>query len=436
MTVSAAEERKVTMPVRAVTPPPAESLGDLDIPDFVVFDIVLRFLLERGTGSLMALRNNLRLSHGVAEEVFHNFREQQLIEIKRSMVGGDYQFELTGQGRKKAAAKSEICRYAGPIPVSLRQYSAVVQVQGKLAPPPDARLRQALSNLVIAERTFDQIGAALVSRRPLFVYGPPGNGKTSVLESMLQLFGDPVYIPYAVEVDGQIITVFDRVKHRPLPVTKDLKLDHRWVCCCRPTIMVGGETKLANLNLNWEEHFGVYTAPLQMKANNGMLCIDDFGRQPTPPEQLLNRLILPLDRNIDFLSLRHGFTFTIPFVLMLAFATNLQPLDIADEAFLRRIPSKVFLSSLTTEMFDEVFRRAVRSLDLTAGPELVAHFQAVCGGLSQQGLQGCYPRDVLEILVSSAMYRSESVEITCATLEAAAEMYFAHTWKGSANGIS
>jgi hypothetical protein len=407
------------------------SLSELDIPDFVVFDIALRFLLERSVGSLMALRNNLKLSHTAAQEVFQTFREQRLIEIKQSLLGGDYQFELTTEGRKKAVAKSETCRYAGPVPVSLRQYAAVVQAQGKLAPPEPEKLRERFSHLVVADRTFDQLGSALVSHRPLFVYGPPGNGKTSIMEGMMRLFDAPVYIPYAVEVDGQIITVFDSVKHVPLPFEQNQLFDRRWAYCRRPSIVVAGEIKSANLNLNWEDHFGVYSAPLQMKANNGILCIDDFGRQASSPQQLLNRLIMPLDRGDDYLSLRHGFTFNVPFVLMLAFATNMQPAEIADEAFLRRIPSKVFIGSLTPEMFDEVFRRGLRKFKLNAGPEAIAHFRNVCGKLSRHGLQGCYPRDILEILVSSATYRREAVEVNAASVEAAAEMYFAHSWESA-----
>ena len=237
-------------------------------------------------------------------------------------------------------------------------------------------------------------------------------------------------------MDGQIISVFDTVKSicRACQWTKSWNwIIDGYVATATPASCGGrGEVKLANLNLNWEEHFGVYTAPLQMKANNGILCIDDFGRQAIAPQQLLNRLILPLDRSIDYLSLRHGFTFNVPFVLMLAFAANLEPLEIADEAFLRRIPSKVFLGLLTGEMFDEIFRRRLHSLDLTASPESGANVPILCGELSRHALQGCYPIDILEILVSSAVYRDEAVEITCGTpLEAAAEMYFAHGWQGS-----
>ena len=156
----------------------------------------------------------------------------------------------------------------------------------------------------------------------------------------MRLFDNQFLIPYAVEVDGQIITVFDSVKHVPLPVDQNKPFDRRWAYCRRPSIVVAGEIKTANLNLNWEEHYGVYSAPLQMKANNGILCIDDFGRQASSPQQLLNRLIMPLDRGDDYLTLRHGFTFNVPFVLMLAFATNVQPADLADEAFLQAHPQQ------------------------------------------------------------------------------------------------
>lgn len=399
----------------------------MDIPDGLVFDIALRFLRHHTVTSLKDMRKSLKLSYGVAEELFQRLREQQLIEVKRTSAGGDYHFALTKQGQTLAAAKSEICRYAGPAPVSLRYYTHVVRSQGRPSTPSPRRLRDTFAELVLADRVIDQLGSALVSHRPLFIYGPAGNGKTSIMELMSRVFSDAVLIPYAIEVDSQIVTVFDSVRHQPLESDLAEKIDQRWVCCCRPSLMAAGELTSANLNVNWEEHSGVYSAPLQMKAANGILCIDDFGRQAVPPRELLNRWILPLDRGVDYLTLRHGFTFVTPFELTLAFATNLEPLELADEAFLRRVPSKIFVGPPTAEMFDEVFRRVLESRELSADPAVIAHFRTLCCARSKNGLRGCYPRDILEILISTAVYRGQPVAVSCDALDAAADMYFAQS---------
>src|SRR5215467_7592462 len=258
-----------------------DAVEDLDIPRALVGDLILRYLWLHGSATLGLLHSNLKLSFPVLETMFHQFRQQQLLDVK-GMVGNDYSFTLTAGGRAQATARSEVSQYVGPAPVSIQQYHKVVKSQAAKVQLGRESLRQAFSDLVLPDGLLDQLGPSLIGHQSLFLYGGTGNGKTSIAERILRIYRDTVLVPYAVEVDGHIITVFDPVVHRAVPYDDDL-LDPRWVMCERPCITVGGELSAAMLELRLDDATRVFISPCQMKANNGIFIIDDFGRQVLSP---------------------------------------------------------------------------------------------------------------------------------------------------------
>jgi predicted ATPase with chaperone activity len=285
-------------------------------------------------------------------------------------------------------------------------------------------LRSAFSDLVISDQLLDQLGPALISQNSIFIYGPTGNGKTSLAERMLRVYQDGILLPYSVEVDGQIISLYDPVVHQPLDVD-DHDVDPRWVLCRRPCIVVGGELIPSMLELRLDESSGIYAAPLQMKANNGILIIDDFGRQLMSPRDLLNRWIVPLDRRVDYLMLRYGVKFQIPFELMVVFSTNLEPSDLADEAFLRRIHNKIFVDAVDDKAFDQIFHRVVGAFNIPCEPDSAEYLRKLCLREGRTELRACYPADICNILTSIGKYEGRPPYMSKSELERAAALYFA-----------
>jgi predicted ATPase with chaperone activity len=410
-----------------VLPTKPKTIEELGLPRSMVTDLVLRFAREHGTVSLSMLSRALKLPYLVVNALFQALRQQQLVVVTGTS-GNEYFFSLTSNARELAAERIEYCRYAGPAPVPLAQYSEVVCGQRSTAHPTQRQLREAFADLVIPDKVVDQIGPALISGRPIFIYGPTGNGKTSLIERFPRVYCDSVLVPFAVEVDNHIISVYDPLVHHAVDDPTDEDVDPRWIRCRRPYVVAAGELLLSMLDLSLDERSGVYAAPLQMKAANGLLLIDDFGRQRISPPELFNRWILPLDRRIDYLSLEYGFTFQIPFELVLAFATNLRPSDVADEAFLRRVPHKLYLGPVTAEVFDEIFRRVLLEHGLPFEPSLAAALRSICKShQGAPGLRGCYPRDIFEILVALCHYKRQPFHITRESLRIAAETYFTHS---------
>src|SRR5262249_14325194 len=291
-------------------PTSPERVEDLGIPRAVVTDLVLRYLWLHGSGTLGALHDTLKLSFPVLETIFHQFRQQQLLEVK-GMVGNDYSFSLTSGGRHLASSRNEVCQYVGPAPVSIQQYHKVVKAQAARVRLSRESLRRAFDDLVMPDGLLDQLGPSLIGHQSLFLYGGTRNRKTSIAERILRIYHDAVVVPYAVEVDGHIVTLFDPVVHRAIPFHDEL-LDPRWVVCERPCITVGGELCKEMLELRLDDSTRVFISPCQMKANNGILIIDDFGRQVLAPRDLLNRWIVPLDRRVDYLTLSSGMKFQVP----------------------------------------------------------------------------------------------------------------------------
>lgn len=409
--------------VRRICPTVPQTIEELGIPPTMLMDLALRYLREQGSGSLMSLRRSLKLSFPIVESLFQQLRKQQLIDVK-GMAGTDYSFALTSAARELAAERSHACRYAGPAPVPLDQYSAVVRSQRTSLRPTQEQLREAMSDLVLPDDILHQLGGSLTSGRPMFLYGPSGNGKTSVIERLWRLFDDTILVPYCVEVDGHIISVLDPSVHIPLDVPPDEQVDQRWVRCHRPCVMAGGELVPEMLSVRLDPNSGLYAAPLQMKAANGILAIDDFGRQAMSPRALFNRWILPLDRRVDNLALEYGYMFKVPFEVILVFSTNLQPSDLADEAFIRRVPNKVYLGALAPDVFDAISERVLTRYGLAFDRETVSYLRELCRQNGAKELRACHPGDICEILASMARYERKPFSANPQALARAARLYF------------
>jgi hypothetical protein len=411
-------------PIRSgFAPGVPQSFEDLGISQSLVLDLVLRRLLLEGFSNLQSLSHTLKLSVPILNIVFNHMRQQQMIDVK-GMIGNDYHFTLSQAGKLLAGERFQITQYAGAAPVSLRDYAGATKAQAAEVRIDRKALRSALSDLVVSDQLLDQLGPALISQNSIFIYGPTGNGKTSLAERMLRVYQDAILLPYAVEVDGQIISLYDPVVHQPLDVD-DHDVDPRWVLCRRPCIVVGGELIPSMLELRLDESSGIYAAPLQMKANNGILIIDDFGRQLMSPRDLLNRWIVPLDRRVDYLMLRYGVKFQIPFELMVVFSTNLEPSDLADEAFLRRIHNKIFVDAVDDKAFDQIFHRVVGSFNIPCEPDSAEYLRKLCLREGRTELRACYPADICNILTSIGKYEGRPPYMSKSELERAAALYFA-----------
>src|SRR5271165_1206955 len=400
-----------------------QNFEELGISQTLVLDLVLRRMLLEGFSNLQNLGNKLKLSMPILSLVFQHMRQQQLVEVK-GMQGNDYQFTLSQAGKQLASERFQVSQYAGSAPVSLRDYHEAIKAQSAKIHVDRRSLKSAFADLVISDEMLDQLGPALISQNSVFVYGPTGNGKTSLAERMLRVYADVILMPYAVEVDSQIISLYDPVVHQKIDAD-DPDLDSRWVTCKRPCIVVGGELIPSMLELRLDEASGIYAAPLQMKANNGIFIIDDFGRQLMSPRDLLNRWIVPLDRRVDYLMLRYGVKFQIPFELMVVFSTNLEPSDLADEAFLRRIHNKIFVEAVDEKVFDQIFHRVVGKTNIPFEPDSAEYLRKLCLREGRTELRACYPSDICNILVSIGKYEGRPPYMSKTELERAAALYFA-----------
>jgi len=404
-------------------PPYPDTPEDLGIPQNVLINLMLKMVLIEGETTLSRLSSRLKLHPAVCTTLFEHLRKEQYVEVK-GMQGNDYRLALTSSGRSVAQDRYSVNQYVGPAPVTLDAYSDAVRTQTTRMRITRERLREVFHDLVITDDVLDQLGPAIQSNSQIFLYGSTGNGKTSIAERLVRVFEDDVYLPYAVEVDGQIINIYDSVVHRALDPVEGA--DPRWIRCNRPTIAVGGEMVQEMLELQFESTLGYYTAPLQMKANNGLFIIDDFGRQMINPRDLLNRWIVPLDRGVDFLTLRTGIKIPVPFETLVVFSTNLDPRQLADEAFLRRIQNKVKIDVISEEVFDGILEQVCRKEGVEWTRERSAFVRQSCLSDGRTTvLRACYPRDIVLIAKNIADYEQREARLDEADVTRAVNLYFA-----------
>jgi predicted ATPase with chaperone activity len=400
-------------------------ISKLDISEGLVIDLMMRRAALDRTMTLGELSRKLKLAPSVLYPMFQQMRKLQYIEVT-GMLGDDYVFNLTTAGRSFAHDRFQMCQYAGPAPVSLNVYTQAVRKQHARITVNRQRMKEVLSDLVITDEMLDQLGPAVVSQSSLFIYGPSGNGKTSVMERLHRVYGDAIVVPYAIEVDNQIIVVYDPALHQRVDY-EEPRMDQRWVVCRRPYIVVGGELEPSMLELKLDQTSKVYAAPVQMKSNNGIFAIDDFGRQIISPTYLLNRWIVPLDRKVDYLSLSYGLKFQIPFEMMVIFSTNLDPTDLADDAFLRRIQNKIYAEPVSAPVFDEIFLRILQAKGIPYEEDALFHLRHLCEHSGTGELRACYPGDILRVLESVTIYEEKPLVVTKENISRAGQIYFART---------
>lgn len=394
----------------------------LHIPKSLLQDLILRRVLFEGKSSTVRLSEGLSVNLQAMTEMVEELRELRYIEIL-GLEGRDYQLALTDLGRENANERMSLCRYAGSVPVSLPDYVKTILAQAAAPTIDHDLMRDAFSDLVVNDDLLDELGPALISEGAMFLYGAPGTGKSSIAERLIRVHQDNVLVPRAVEVDSQIITVFDPISHIAIdPQPPDL--DPRWVLCRRPAIIAGGELRMDMLDLTYEASNGVYISPLQMQANNGIFVIDDFGRQTISPEALLNRWIVPLDRRRDYLSLSYGLKFEIPFDVKVVFSTNLEPAALGDEAFFRRIQNKILVRSISDEEFDAVLIRAASSYGVTIESGAATYLRRVSREVGDGDLRPYLPLQVCKILRSVCEYKSMPMILDRSNIDRIASIYF------------
>jgi len=400
-------------------------------------DLAIKIMYVEGDILGYELADRLRLPHaGVVEDLLSSLRQEQFCEVKgtgsmrgsRGLGRAVYRYSITDKGRALAREAMERCQYVGPAPVPLQQYNRAMNRQslGNLRVHRRG-LERVLTHLVVDDRTMAHIGAAVNSRRSIFLFGPPGNGKTAISESIGRLvLRGSLYIPYAIETGHQVIKVFDAINHVRVERSPDRGngRDRRWICVRRPVITAGGELTLNELDLIYERTSKFYEAPLQMKANGGMLLIDDFGRQQARPRDLLNRWIVPLEKRMDFLTLHTGRKIQVPFDVLIMFATNLAPKDLVDEAFLRRIRHKIKIEDPTWDEFREIFRRECREHDVTYSEDGLAYLIREHYIKRERPKRGCHPRDLITQIRDIASYLDVAPQLTEELIDQACHSYF------------
>ena len=415
---------------------PPTSSAELDISMLVVEDLFLRRTLLTDRTSTARLAIDLGLDPRIIVECFEQLRSRKFLDVLK-LDGNNYHFELTNLGRERAQASTDRCSYSDRAPISLNRYLEVVKLLKADVHCSHEEVQGAFNDLIMNRRTVDRIGPAFSAQQSIFFYGPSGTGKTSIAERLVRLYDDVILVPVAVEIDGQIITVFDPTVHES---AGDIPpgYDPRFMLCKRPLVVAGGELELGMLQLKRDPVSKVYSAPLQMKANNGIFLIDDFGRQLIPPGALLNRWIVPLERRIDYLALDSGKKFSIPFEVLVLFSTNIDPGKLGDDAFFRRIQNKIYVGSTTLEEFDQILDLAARKMGVELAPDAHHTVRIVCKEFGRGRHYPCYPVDLCRLVVSICDYENQPRYLDRETLWKAAELYFTTgtpgDWNSEQNG--
>lgn len=417
-------------PVEAFPPPPPEpsTLAEAGISEGMADALLLKVLLHNvtSTGSDLAARSYL--SRAIVGDALTRMRDDLLVTIKGQAGSSDYVYQLTEAGHARATQHAEYANYADAAPVPLAAYERAIRAQaiGQTCVTVDS-LRSAFQGMTLGDEMLSLLAQAVSDGRGLFLFGAPGNGKTTIAEHVCGAFGKYLWIPRAVCVGSDVMRLYDESCHEPAEPSElqNLRYDRRWVLIKRPTVVVGGELTLEQLDPSFSPASGVSEAPVQMKANGGVLVIDDFGRQRVSCTELLNRLIVPLEKQHDYLSLASGRQVRIPFEMLCVLSTNLEPRELVDEAFLRRIPYKVEVVDPTVEQFKGVFASCAKSLGMGVTPGIVESLLAQHYTKASRPIRFCHPRDLLRQAKNYCVVHGRPLVADAESLGAAVNNYFA-----------
>jgi len=423
-----------TLPDRPAIPATLEKSG---LSAGLLTDLVLKALYVQGDRLGRELMETIKLPFQFVDDRLIELQSRRLVEVRGTSgpTRAAYHFGLTNAGRERAREALATTHYVGPAPVPLEHYRLWMSKQSLAHTQVSLEsVRHAFRGMVLPEAMFDVLGPAVNSGRSLFLYGEPGNGKTLISETIAGLLGGGMFIPYALAVEGQVLVLYDPIHHQPVPdeveasddgwLRPPYSYDRRYVRIKRPAVLVGGELTLGQLDLKYDPYAKMYQAPFQLKANGGVLIIDDFGRQRTPPRDLLNRWIVPLDKRVDFLNLHNGGMFPVPFDLLLIFATNLAPTDLVEEAFLRRIHYKIHVLGPDPAEYREIFRRCCEERVIPYQDTAVRYiYERYYEKLGMEP-RGCHPRDILDHLLDISRFLGDEPRLSAELLDRACRSYF------------
>lgn len=405
------------------------SVADTGLSMNFLSDLVMKVVYFRGTISGSEVANHIGLPFGnVTERVLENLRRQSLMTVQGgASLPSSYEYMVTSKGHAKALELVERSTYASVAPVPIPMYWESVQGQSiRGVVVTREKLMRAFPHLVLPPRLYSQLGPAINSARSVFLFGPSGNGKTSIAETAAHLLGGSIYIPQCIEYDSQIVQLYDPVQHHQIDRperTSEATMDRRWMLCDRPVVSAGGELTMATLDLVWSETSRYYEAPVQLKANGGVLLIDDFGRQQVAPHDLLNRWIVPLEKREDYLNLRTGQRLRVPFDVLIMFATSMDPRTLVDDAFLRRIRYKIEVPNPNREEYTQIFETVCREKGISFH---LGNLEQVFQYYDTMDIEprGCHPRDLVDQLIDMANYMGMPPALTPELLDLVCDSYF------------
>jgi predicted ATPase with chaperone activity len=431
------EENCPDHPSLNIRPQPSK-IEDLGVPKGFLAELALKHAFYLDVFVLNGLAERMKVNLAIITELSEQLVRDKLLEARGSearqdkgsfMVLGN-RYALTAEGRRRGAQALEYDSYVGPVPVSLEDYWEQVRAQSiQNAEFEMHHLEKAFEGLVVSHSILEQLGPALMGGKSLFLYGPTGNGKTSIALRVGKIWDDAVFIPYALYVEGHVIPVFDLITHQPVEGWSGQNGsgmgDRRWVLCHRPVVVVGGELGLSMLDLTYDSKLKFYGAPLQLKANNGIFVLDDFGRQQVSTQLLLNRWIVPMENRQDFLYLCTGQKFAIPYDQLLIFATNLEPASLVDPAFFRRIRAKVKIKSPERVQYKEIFKIICQNFQLEYNDAAVEYLLGKYYDEDNRELSACHPRDLVEQMLDFCRFNKQPRVLQQDSLDRVCQMYFA-----------